>query len=111
MFPLTARVGRPVPVPPARRGAKVTDIVVDLSDRRGRGGRADRRRRGPHWARPLEGRAVRPGHGAAFCAATFGLFIRQAWWEPVAIGSATLGLLALIPYWLAARDGGEPLGT
>ena len=48
---------------------------------------------------------------AAFCVATWGLFTRHGWWEPVAIASAVLGLVALIPYWLAAHDGGEPLGT
>jgi hypothetical protein len=48
---------------------------------------------------------------AAFCAATWGLFAGHDWWEPVAIASAVLGLVTLIPYWLAAHNGGEPLGT
>jgi hypothetical protein len=48
---------------------------------------------------------------AAFCVATWGLFARHGWWEPVAIGSAALGLLTLIPYWVAAHTGGEPVGT
>ena len=47
----------------------------------------------------------------AFCVATWGLFTRQAWWEAVALASAVLGLIALIPYWLAAQAGGEPVGT
>ena len=47
----------------------------------------------------------------AFCVATWGLFTRHAWWEWVALGSAVLGLLALIPFWLAATAGGETVGT
>jgi hypothetical protein len=48
---------------------------------------------------------------AAFCVATWGLFTRHSWWEAVALGSAVLGLITLIPYWVAARGGGEPVGT
>jgi hypothetical protein len=48
---------------------------------------------------------------AGFCIATAGLFARQPWWEWVALGSAALGLVALVPYWIAARQGGEPAGT
>ena len=48
---------------------------------------------------------------AAFCVATWGLFARHPWWEPAAIGSAVLGLMALIPYWVAAHHGGEPAGA
>ena len=48
---------------------------------------------------------------AAFCVATWGLFTRHDWWEAVAIGAAVVGLLALIPFWVAASDGGEPFGT
>jgi hypothetical protein len=48
---------------------------------------------------------------AVFCVATWGLFARESWWEPVAIGAAVLGLLSLIPYWFAATDGGEAAGT
>jgi cell shape-determining protein MreD len=48
---------------------------------------------------------------AGFCVATLGLFTRQSWWENVAIGSAVVGLLALIPYWLAGVRGGETTGT
>lgn len=47
----------------------------------------------------------------AFCLATWGLFTRHAWWEPVALASAVLGLVALIPYWAAAHGGGEAVGT
>lgn len=46
---------------------------------------------------------------AAFCVATWGLFARHGWWEPVATGSAALGLLTLIPYSWAALSGGEPV--
>ena len=48
---------------------------------------------------------------AGFTLATVGLFARQPWWEWVALGSAVLGLLSLLPYWLAASRGGEPGGT
>lgn len=48
---------------------------------------------------------------AGFCVATVGLFARQAWWEPAAIGSAMVGLLALVPYWLAGTRGGETTGN
>ena len=48
---------------------------------------------------------------AAFCVATWGLFTRHVWWEPVALASAVLGLVVLVPYWVAAHSGGESLGT
>ena len=48
---------------------------------------------------------------AAFCVATWGLFTRYGWWETVALGSAVLGLIALVPYWIAAHAGGESPGT
>jgi hypothetical protein len=44
---------------------------------------------------------------ALFTAATWGLFTRTGWWEAVAIVAAALGLLVLIPYWLAASHAGE----
>jgi len=47
----------------------------------------------------------------AFCAATWGLFARQTWWEQVALFSAAVGLAALVPYWFAATEGGETTGT
>ena len=46
-----------------------------------------------------------------FCVATWALFTRQAWWEAVALGSAGLGLGALVPYVVAAIGGGETTGT
>jgi hypothetical protein len=46
-----------------------------------------------------------------FCVATWGLFARSSWWELVALGSAGVGLIALLPYWIAADRGGEPAGT
>lgn len=42
-----------------------------------------------------------------FVAATWGLFQRSGWWEAVALGSAAVGALALVPYWVAARHAGE----
>jgi hypothetical protein len=48
---------------------------------------------------------------AAFCVATWGLFAQHTWWEPVALGAAALGLAALVPFWFAARAGGEAAGA
>lgn len=48
---------------------------------------------------------------AAFCVATWGLFARHSWWEVIALSSAVLGLVTLIPYWFAAHGGGEAAGT
>ena len=48
---------------------------------------------------------------AAFTIATWGLFARHSWWEPAALISAAMGLVALIPYAVAASRGGEPAGT
>lgn len=48
---------------------------------------------------------------AGFCVATVGLFARQPWWETAAIIFAVIGLLTLIPYWIAGTDGGETTGT
>lgn len=48
---------------------------------------------------------------AAFWIATWGLFARHSWWETMALGSAVLGLVALVPYWFAAYGGGEAAGT
>jgi hypothetical protein len=45
---------------------------------------------------------------ALFSAATWGLFTKAGWWEPVAIVAAAVGFLVLIPYWLAASHAGEP---
>jgi hypothetical protein len=43
-----------------------------------------------------------------FTAATWGLFQRASWWETVAIASAVIGVVVLIPYWIAAHAAGEP---
>jgi hypothetical protein len=43
---------------------------------------------------------------ASFAVATWGLFAQHSWWEPVALVSSALGILALIPYWLANTGGG-----
>jgi hypothetical protein len=45
---------------------------------------------------------------ALFTVATWGLFTKAGWWEPLAIIAAALGFLVLIPYWLAASNAGEP---
>jgi hypothetical protein len=42
-----------------------------------------------------------------FTVATWGLFINGAWWELTALGSAVLGVIVLVPYWLAASHAGE----
>jgi hypothetical protein len=44
---------------------------------------------------------------AGFTVATWGLFTRSSWWEMIAIASALLGALVLVPYWLAAHSAGE----
>jgi hypothetical protein len=44
----------------------------------------------------------------ALCtAATWGLFKKAGWWEPVAVVAAAIGFVVLIPYWLAANHAGE----
>jgi len=43
---------------------------------------------------------------AVFCVATWGLFARSGWWESAAIAAAVIGLVSLVPYWIAATDGG-----
>jgi hypothetical protein len=42
-----------------------------------------------------------------FTVATWGLFRRDSWWEGLAVGSAVLGLVVLVPYWIAAARAGE----
>jgi hypothetical protein len=42
-----------------------------------------------------------------FTAATWGLFQRAPWWEVVAVVSAIVGLVVLLPYWVAADGAGE----
>lgn len=44
---------------------------------------------------------------AGFTLATYGLFTRTPWWETVALCSAVLGLIVLVPYWVAAQQAGE----
>ena len=44
---------------------------------------------------------------AGFTIATWGLFHRDSWWEEAAVGSALLGLAAVVPYWVAAARAGE----
>jgi hypothetical protein len=42
-----------------------------------------------------------------FTVATWGLFQRSDWWDTVAIGSAVLGLVTVVPYLIAAVRAGE----
>jgi hypothetical protein len=42
-----------------------------------------------------------------FSVATWGLFQRATWWEATAVGSAVIGFLVLLPYWIAAHQSGE----
>lgn len=44
---------------------------------------------------------------AGFTVATWGLFQRASWWELVAIAAAVLGIVVLLPYWVAASAAGE----
>lgn len=44
---------------------------------------------------------------ALFTVATWGLFTKGGWWEAVAVIAAAIGLLVLVPYWLAASHAGE----
>jgi hypothetical protein len=44
---------------------------------------------------------------ALFTAATWGLFTKAGWWEPVAVVAAVVGFAVLIPYWIAAGHAGE----
>jgi hypothetical protein len=46
-----------------------------------------------------------------FCVAAWGLFSRHPWWQGVALGSASVGALALLVFSIAAARGGEPAGT
>jgi hypothetical protein len=45
-------------------------------------------------------------HDCCFTIATWGLFTKAHWWAAVAIVSAILGLIVLIPYWIAAHSSG-----
>jgi hypothetical protein len=42
-----------------------------------------------------------------FTIASWGLFRSSSWWEGAALASAALGVVVLIPYWLAASNAGE----
>jgi hypothetical protein len=41
-----------------------------------------------------------------FTVATWGLFKRTDWWEPLAVACAVVGLVTLVPYWMAADGSG-----
>ena len=43
-----------------------------------------------------------------FTIATWGLFTKAQWWAAVAIVSAIVGLIVLIPYWIAAHGRWRP---
>jgi hypothetical protein len=45
---------------------------------------------------------------ALFTAATWGLFKKAGWWEPLAVVAAAVGFAVLLPYWIAASHAGEP---
>ena len=46
-----------------------------------------------------------------FTVATWGLFQRATWWETLSVVSAVIGLVTLVPYWIAADSSGvENLG-
>lgn len=42
-----------------------------------------------------------------FTVATWGLFKKTGWWEGAAISAAILGVVVLVPYWIAADKVGE----
>jgi hypothetical protein len=42
-----------------------------------------------------------------FTIATWGLFRKASWWEGAAVVSAVLGVVVLVPYWVAAHRAGE----
>ena len=42
-----------------------------------------------------------------FAAAAWGVFKEASWWEPVALGSALVGLAALVPYVIGIRQVGD----
>ena len=44
---------------------------------------------------------------AGFTVATWGLFARRSWWAPAALVSTAVGVLALVPFWIAAHASGE----
>ena len=56
---------------------------------------------------PAKEATITPMTVAGFSAATLGLFQRASWWEAVAVASAAVGMVALVPYWLAASHAGE----
>jgi hypothetical protein len=39
-----------------------------------------------------------------FAAAAFGIFKGTDWWEPIAIGSAVIGMAAVIQYWVGLQN-------
>ena len=41
-----------------------------------------------------------------FTVATWGLFRRTDWWEPLGVACAVAGLVTLVPYWIAAAGSG-----
>jgi hypothetical protein len=41
-----------------------------------------------------------------FTVATWGLFKRTDWWEPLGVACAVAGLATLVPYWVAAAGSG-----
>jgi hypothetical protein len=43
----------------------------------------------------------------AFGAAAWGVYKQASWWEPVAVVSAVVGLVAILPFMLAIEDEGQ----
>jgi hypothetical protein len=43
---------------------------------------------------------------AGFAVATYGIFTKAPWWEPLAIAFAIVGIVALVPYLIADRGAG-----
>jgi hypothetical protein len=41
-----------------------------------------------------------------FTVATWGIFKRTDWWEPLSVACAVAGLVTLVPYWMAADASG-----
>src|ERR1700674_688807 len=39
-----------------------------------------------------------------FAVAAFGIFKGTGWWEPIAIGSAVIGMAAVISYWVGLQN-------
>jgi hypothetical protein len=52
-----------------------------------------------------------PDHRGGVLRGDLGVFAHHSWWEAVALGSAAIGVLALLTFSIAAPRGGESGGT